>query len=268
VLALAGVLALASGAAGTAASQPTIPAGPAERGQYAEVNGVRLFYHVKGRGAPLYVLPGGPGVAHDYVHAAVDSLAEVASLVFLDPRGAGRSSRGKKPKDDTLDRMADDLDALRKKLGHERIGILGHAFGGMLALTYAVRHPDRVDRLVLVSAAASGEELARRLSEVRAAVPDSQVGQEMWGFDGGFAAAGNLAKYDVRKRLSRIRCPTLILAGREELATPAMAEVLRKGILDSRVKVFERAAGFPRPEEREAFLRAVREFLAMPPAAE
>jgi pimeloyl-ACP methyl ester carboxylesterase len=74
------------------------------------------------------------------------------TVVYYDPRGSGKSAR---PAQDTQMAtlvMADDLEALRDYLGLERIAVLGHSHGGQIASAFAAKHPDRVSRLVLVTA--------------------------------------------------------------------------------------------------------------------
>jgi proline iminopeptidase len=132
-----------------------------------EVNGARLFVDVDGaRSVPagaamverpvLFVLHGGPGADHSYFKPWLDALTGVAQLVYVDHRGNGRSERTGTATY-TMTQMADDLEELRKLLGYERIQVLGHSFGGMVALTYALRHPDHLAGLIACTTAASYE---------------------------------------------------------------------------------------------------------------
>lgn len=131
----------------------------------AQLNGTTIAFDVLGSGLAfdggvvrekpvLFVLHGGPGLDHTYFRPWLDDLAEVAQLVFVDHRGTGRS--GRPPIETcTIEQMADDLDALRRHLGLERVALLGHSFGGMLALTTAIRHPESIAKLLLVATTAS-----------------------------------------------------------------------------------------------------------------
>ena len=134
---------------------------------YIEVNGARLFVDVDGaRSVPsgtamaerpvLFVLHGGPGCDHSYFKPWLDALTDVAQLVYVDHRGNGRSERTG-PATYTMAQMADDLEALRQLLGYERIQVLGHSFGGMVALTYATRYPGSLEALIPATTAASYE---------------------------------------------------------------------------------------------------------------
>ena len=120
--------------------------------------GATLTYHILGSrtGTPLVVVAGGPGFDHGYMHLSPvwDSLAKTRPVVFYDQRGTGRASPFG-PKDAaTLTDFIGDLDALRQQLATSRIDVLGHSWGGYLAMAYAARHPDRVDHVILVDAAA------------------------------------------------------------------------------------------------------------------
>ncbi|HEX5498904.1 MAG TPA: alpha/beta hydrolase [Thermomicrobiales bacterium] len=131
----------------------------------ATVNGIKLFFDVEGMGlAPsgpgmiakesCFVLHGGPGMDHSYFKPWLSPLAETMQLIYVDHRGTGRSERV--PLEScTIEQMADDLEALRELLGLERVNVLGNSFGGFWALTYALRYPDSVARLILVTTSPS-----------------------------------------------------------------------------------------------------------------
>lgn len=119
----------------------------------ASVRGVDIFYSVVGEGPPVLVMHGGLGLDHTYFRPWLDPLGERAALVLYDHRGNGRSSRPSSLDDVDHGTWAEDADALRAALGHERVVVLGHSYGSFLALEYAVRHPERVAGLVLVGSA-------------------------------------------------------------------------------------------------------------------
>jgi len=78
-------------------------------------------------------------------------LAEELELVLLDPRGTGGSTKPDDPRAYELDDYVADLEELRAHLGLEQLQLLGHSHGGVVAIVYAARHPDRVERLILAS---------------------------------------------------------------------------------------------------------------------
>ena len=116
------------------------------------VRGVSLYETRVGSGPPVVVLHGGPGASHDYLRPGFDRLAQGRTLVYYDQRGGGRSPVGRDVPVGWQEHVA-DLDALREAWGLERLAICGYSWGGLLAMLYAVTHPDRVERLALVSPA-------------------------------------------------------------------------------------------------------------------
>jgi proline iminopeptidase len=119
-----------------------------------ESNGLKLTYETQGSGNEfVIVVHGGAGLPHEYFHPMLYNLSRYTSLVFFDRRAdmlSATSGRGMAP----ITEMSDDIDALRKKLGLERVTLLGHSFGATIALNYALRYPSNVKRLILVSAGA------------------------------------------------------------------------------------------------------------------
>lgn len=112
-------------------------------------DGTVLAYRRTGPGRPLVCLPGGPMQDADYLND-LGTVAGLPPLLLLDLRGTGRSERPADPDTYRVDRQVDDVEALRRHLGLDRLDLLGHSAGASLALLYAARHPDRVGRLVLV----------------------------------------------------------------------------------------------------------------------
>jgi proline iminopeptidase len=100
----------------------------------------------------VVVLHGGPGAQHDYLLPGFDSLAAGRTLIYYDQRGGGRSPVDRSVPVGWREQVA-DLEALREIWGIDRLRIAGYSWGGLLALLYATEHPDRVERLGLVSAA-------------------------------------------------------------------------------------------------------------------
>src|SRR3989454_676515 len=118
-----------------------------------ELNGVRLYTRRVGHGPPVVVLHGGPGAHHDYLLPQYDHLAEGGrTLLYYDQRGGGRSPV---PRDVPVGwrEHVVDLEALRGHWELDRLTLIGYSWGGLLALLYALEHPDRIARLALVSSA-------------------------------------------------------------------------------------------------------------------
>jgi proline iminopeptidase len=113
---------------------------------------VSLYVDVVGEGDPLVLMHGGPS-ADLWTLGAFRRCADQFTLVLYDHRCNGRST-GVPVSTMTWDNLTADADALREHLGFERWAVLGHSFGGHVALEYALRYPDRVSRLVLVDTGA------------------------------------------------------------------------------------------------------------------
>ena len=119
--------------------------------------GLNLFYETQGEGDEvIIVVHGGVGLPHEYFHPMLSNLSKYAKLVYFDRR-ADIQSRQSPERMASVYEMADDVDALRESLGLNRVTLLGHSFGGVIALNYALRHPENVKRLILISAAAAIE---------------------------------------------------------------------------------------------------------------
>jgi proline iminopeptidase len=114
-------------------------------------DGVQLFYRTAGAGTPAILLSGGPGFTVDYMIPVGEFLPASYQRVFYEQRGTGRSRLpAMTPENMTLQHVVADLEALRVHLRQERLLLVGHSWGGMLAMAYAAAHPDRVDRMILI----------------------------------------------------------------------------------------------------------------------
>jgi proline iminopeptidase len=126
------------------------------------VGGAQLYVRVIGAGPPVVVVHGGPDFDHTYLLPELDQLADVCRLVYYDQRGRGRSAANVTAEDVDIESEMSDLDAVRRHSGVDAIALLGHSWGGVLAMEYATRHPDRVSHLILMNTApASAAEWAR-----------------------------------------------------------------------------------------------------------
>jgi proline iminopeptidase len=113
-------------------------------------DGRRLAYRRIGQGPTRVCHGGGPGFSALYL-GNLGGLDSHLELVLPDPRGTGGSDRPADARAYTIDDYAADLEELRDHLGLERMSLLGHSHGGMVAIAYAARHPEQVERLILAS---------------------------------------------------------------------------------------------------------------------
>ncbi|MDB4969381.1 MAG: hypothetical protein JWN44_5070 [Myxococcales bacterium] len=124
--------------------------------------------------AVAVMLHGGPGASHDYLRPGLDAVAEPGRrrLFYYDQRGSGRSALA--PGDAAVgwSTHVADLDAVREHLGGAPLTLVGYSWGALLAMLYAIEHPDRVARLALISPAPAA---ARERAEARERL--TQMGQ-------------------------------------------------------------------------------------------
>jgi proline iminopeptidase len=127
---------------------------------------VTLHYQTMGRGEPVLILSGGPGAPSAYLEPVFFEVAHRARTILLDQRGTGRSALTRTDSTTLTLRLAvEDIEALRKRLGVEKLTLLGHSWGGQLAMAYTVAHPTRVHALILVGSAGAGPGLGDRMME-------------------------------------------------------------------------------------------------------
>ena len=278
---------------------------------FVEIDGARIFFDVVGsklepdgsamtERPTLLVLHGGPGFDHSLMRPWFDRFADTHQVVYVDHRGNGRS--GGEPQTWTLPRWADDIAALCAILGIEKPVVFGISFGGMVAMSYASRHPDGPLKLILASTAARLDlEATNKMMEQLGGPEARRVAEQFWqnpspqimaqylavcmplynpsGALGEEARAraivrpevmfhfiqGEQRTMDLRPDLKRVKCPTLITAGRLDPITPVSCSeeilaALPPGV--GELLVFEDAGhGVHRdlPDRAEA---ALRKFLA------
>ena len=118
-------------------------------------DGVELWYRVAGptNGMPVLFLHGGPGEGSQAVQAlGGPALEKKVRMVYLDQRGSGQSERPKESKYYSLELVESDIDAVRRQLGVEKLVLLAHSAGTVMALDYAADHPEHVAGLILTGA--------------------------------------------------------------------------------------------------------------------
>jgi proline iminopeptidase len=270
----------------------------------ARVNGTDLFYEIVGTGLPCLVLHGGMGLDHTYFHPWLDPLGDLLQLISYDQRGNGRSSPSS-CEDLTFDQLCRDADALRATRNVEHVALLGHSFGGFIALEYALRYPHRVSHLILVGTAPSfdyAEEIqanvqrknptAETLAAVSAPPPatdadfarlwhallplyfhnyDSVLMERAFGqtiYRGAAAACNDtlFAVYNVAARLGEIQAPTLVVVGDDDfVCPPSQARRLQLGIPNAQLTILSACGHFPFIECAAAFEATVRSWLAQIP---
>ncbi len=231
----------------------------------AQVNGITLDYEISGSGR-LIAFGHSLGMSGQIFEPIRPALESHGRILTWDARGHGNSQ---KPATGwTIEDLAADLRALIKHLEEDRAVVAGLSMGGNTAGAYAVAHPDKLDGLILADTTAwygkgAPEAWEKRATNAEAKGMDPVIAFNIprW-FSDSFpdahpdrvemvvkmllandtpsyaAACRALGQFDAREGLSRIDCPTLILVGSEDPATPpAMAEYLHQNIANSELQV-------------------------------
>ena len=221
------------------------------------------YFIEKGQGEPLILLHGN-GENCDYFVGQIDAFSRHYHVYALDTRGHGKTPRGKAPF--TIRQFADDLLGFMDEHNLERANLLGFSDGGNIALVFAMKYPDRVDRLILDGAnldakgvkrsiqipieigyrfarlfARKSEEAARHAEMLGLMVHDPNVSPE---------------------GLTRIQSKTLVLAGTKDMIKEQHTRLIASHIPDSRL-VFIDGDHFIANKCPDAFNRVVLEFLEM-----
>ncbi|MCU9612715.1 alpha/beta hydrolase [Caldibacillus lycopersici] len=120
--------------------------------EYITSDGLKLYYEKSGTGQPCIYLHGGPGYwSKSFQYFSEDLLEKDLELVYLDQRGCGRSEHSP-AQNYSLNRLIDDMEELRIFLGFDNWYVIGHSFGGILAVNYAYRFPERTKGIILTNA--------------------------------------------------------------------------------------------------------------------
>ncbi|KAF5423288.1 MAG: Pimeloyl-ACP methyl ester carboxylesterase [Candidatus Methanocomedens sp.] len=223
-----------------------------------KVNDIELFYEVHGEGEPI-IFSHGWMCDCSVWNSQIEFFSKKYKVIAYDQRGHGKSD---KPKADySIETLSNDLYSLIQELNLEKVILVGHSMGGMTAITFALNHPDKVSKLVLVGTSAkmnfsgyiqiwimmhifSYESFARGMIDLLYD-PSEQVKKEA--FDRAMntpkfvtydCATEFMKNYDIRDRISKIKVPTLIVVGEKDKATPVkMSRYLNREIKDSKLKI-------------------------------
>lgn len=263
---------------------------------------VDLYCAGEGDGPPVIVHHGGPGHDHTVIAPHLRPLAGHFHVTYYDHRGTGRSAAAQGANPYRIDQFVADLDSVAQALGLGTFALLGHSFGGIVALHFALAHPELLSFLILVSTPTSHH----YVEEVEAALPElltpealyelaslqdsppsdhvmrrslellapvyfrdparvSELHLESVRFGPETQAVwDSLEGFDLRPRLAEIRVPTLVIAGAHDRAvTVERARETAEALPSGRLLVMENSGHYPFVEEPGEFLPAVMEFLGV-----
>ncbi|MCE8007686.1 alpha/beta hydrolase [Aestuariivita sp.] len=277
---------------------------------YITVNDVRLFVDIEGPGLiadgpamrekpTLITVHGGPGADHSLYKPAFSKLSDLCQIVYYDQRGNGRSEDGD-PALWTLDQWGDDLHGLCQTLGIDRPIVFGASFGGVVAQSYATRHPGQARALILASTTARTEfEVIYDAFARLGGAETGAVARSYWskptpegrqayferclplytlrGLDPDAMArlivknpvgmhyngpASEQGRFDFRAALGSVTCPTLVLSGdRDPIMPQSFGETLAQALPNARFERIEDAAHMLSIDRPSLFFRHVRQFI-------
>lgn len=207
------------------------------KGRYADANGIKLYYEVHGSGRPLLLLHGGLGMIEMF-GPNLESFAKVRQVVAPDLQGHGRTADIDRPI--TSEAMADDAAALIRHLKLGRPDVLGYSMGGGAALQLALRHPDLVNKLVIVSTnirrSAFYPDILVQQAQVNAAAAEMMKGMPLYRDYAAVAprpqdwprlldkmGAWMKIDFDLSPRIKDIQSPTMVVAGDADIFPPRHA---------------------------------------------
>lgn len=131
-----------------------------------KINGTHLYVKIIGRGEPILVVHGGPGLNQSYFFPHLNSLAKRYQLIFFDQRASGQSATPA-PDSISLDFLVADMEALRGHLKLEKINLLAHSWGAIPAIQYALDYPERLNKLILCNPVALSTEYNPELTQLQ-----------------------------------------------------------------------------------------------------
>ncbi|MCP4895574.1 MAG: alpha/beta hydrolase [bacterium] len=149
---------------------------------FLDVNGTSLFYKTMGRGDPIVVLHGGPGFDHRQFLPYIWELAAQHKVILFDQRGTGLSSGTIDAESISIDSFIADIEGVREAFGIEEINLLGHSWGGVLAMHYGIRHPEKLKSLILCSTTGSEKSFGEMRTNYEADRPsgDGELLQQIY----------------------------------------------------------------------------------------
>jgi len=204
-------------------------------GQYADVNGLHLYYEVHGEGRPLVAIHGGLSSGEMFA-AILPALTEHHQVILPDLQGHARTADIDRPLDVRL--MADDIAALIRHLGLDHPDVLGYSLGAGVAFWLGVKYPELIGRLVLTSAQlktdalypeiqAAGQHLSAAAAPMMEPSPIYQHYRAVAPRPEDFprlldkAGAAISQRFDFTEHVRELKTPTLLVAADADMAPPS-----------------------------------------------
>jgi pimeloyl-ACP methyl ester carboxylesterase len=225
-----------------------------------QVNDIQMFYELRGEGQPL-VLILGMTLDVSEVEPIIGWLAERYRVLTFDNRGAGRTDKPDIPY--TIEMMANDTLGLMDAVGIERANVLGISLGGRIALALTLAHPERVEKLALVSTSARVHRRGWRFRVLgllsSMSMLQGKYPQPRYAFVRQRDAS---TTFNCTDRLPEIQASTVLMHGKKDKTAPfALAEEMQRGIRGAKLLPFAGGHLFFLLRERQRFLDATAAFL-------
>ena len=118
-----------------------------------------FFHKSYGEGNPIIVIHGGPGLGSSYLEDHLRPLSEHSQVIFYDQRSSGRSPVCEDSTAISLQSFLSDIDDIRRFYNHDKVAVLGHSWGGLLAMQYAINYPTNTSNLILLGSNAPSSEM-------------------------------------------------------------------------------------------------------------
>ena len=222
---------------------------------------IQLHYTEQGQGQPLILLHGN-GEDNTYFEHQIPYFSKDHHVIAIDTRGHGKAPRGDKPF--TIKQFAEDLKDFMDSKGIAKANILGFSDGGNIALTFALKHPERVEKLVL-----DGANL----------FPKGVKPRYQWPIEAGYRIAKRFAKKDEKARrnaemlglmvnepliepseLARLTMPVLVVAGTKDMIRESHTRLIANSLPNSQLAILE-GDHFVANKNPDAFNKVVADFL-------
>lgn len=125
--------------------------------KFINIDGYKINIETLGSGDPIFFFAGGPGNSHDYMQGAFGQYHKTHQVVFIDMLGRGMSDDAKEVSEYSIANDVHIAEQVRIALGLDKIGLVGHSYGTVVAQAYAIKYPDQVSKMVLIAGFHSGE---------------------------------------------------------------------------------------------------------------
>lgn len=263
------------------------------------INGTELFVITKGSGIPILMFHGGLGLDHTYLTPYFDALTDAFEITYFDHRGNGRSAKPDDYSTLTFGVFSADADAVRQYVGHDKVIVIGHSYGGFIAQKYAIAYPDSLMGLVLIDTvpaldyqptppggtdeqlAAFGAAFSRPMTDdddwrttwttlvqlyfhnYDPAVGDALDATTHYSGAAWNQASALLGEYSTLNDLGSIAVPTLVMVGENDFITPPDhgAQRIHSLIPNSQIETFANSRHYPFIEAQTEFFSKLRGWL-------